>query len=291
MAAKLKRRERHLWPGHGEQPPDTGAGRHPSPLPPRPSRGCGSPRFRPWGGGVPHPLFQAGSPALPAGLLAVASTFSVCPFPGLPQVPPTWPAARPGLARAPRGCTSAPAPCPAPTSGVRPLPCPQVCRTLAQDRPAVGLCPLSSHTPTPLGFYPGPVRGMLATSSCPPALRPQAALVAAPRSPISPPRASSSASPQGDGEAAERAVGDWGGLKPTATREEACSGVPGVAGVVSHSRSHALSAPLVPGALLAEGHLLFLSIEAPLPHPCAPQWPLTQQQPCLPLNPRQPSAS
>ncbi|XP_036720106.1 arf-GAP with GTPase, ANK repeat and PH domain-containing protein 3 isoform X2 [Balaenoptera musculus] len=55
------------------------------------------------------------------------------------HVPPTRPAAQPGLARAQRGCTSAPAPFPAPTSGVRPLPCPQ--------RPCPGPHPSRSAEP------------------------------------------------------------------------------------------------------------------------------------------------
>ena len=79
------------------------------------------------------------SQALPVGSCAFRTACGP-PFPGAPprltlppnprpQVPPTQPAAQPGLVCAPRACTSAPALCPAPTRGLRPLPCPQVRRT------------------------------------------------------------------------------------------------------------------------------------------------------------------
>lgn len=70
--------------------------------------------------------------------------------PPRPQVPPTQPATRPGLALALRGCTSAPAPCPAPTSGV--MPCPQVRRPLLTTQ---------EGSPAVLGWSPGQGEGPL----------------------------------------------------------------------------------------------------------------------------------
>lgn len=91
----------------------------------------------------------------------------MCPFPSLPsqsdpsppphpQVPPTRPAARPGLALALRGCTSAPAPFPAPTSGV--MPCPQVRRTLFGDTEE-GSQAASAAWEAVLGWCPGQGEG------------------------------------------------------------------------------------------------------------------------------------